>query len=227
VPIVGYSQANINANGNIITIAFGQTVYGGVFDVTRGKLHVTTARLDLSDLNYLYNTTAGVAPYFYASISGVKYEGPFFSTVYNSRCNIYTCTKREVTTFVDKTYCFDGSAPTVSQIQIKDLDYTDPATFKASLSGAYIIYELATPFDIDLTPEVISAIVGANTVSSDTGPVTVRFKTTIEDYINRKLNANSNRLLLSSVNSDIIKEKSEIKEQSDIIKDIERGEENE
>ena len=42
--------------------------------------------------------------------------------------------------------------------------------------------------------------------------------------INRSI---SNRLLLSSVNSDIIKEKSEIKDQSDIIEDIERGEENE
>lgn len=155
-------------NGDTVTIAFGQTVYGGTLDVTNGTLEITTARLNLSDLDYLYNTTAGVAPYFYASISGVKYEGPFFSTVYNSKCNIYTCTKRDESVFVDKTYCLDGSAPTVSQIQIKDLDYTDPVLFKASLSGAYIIYELATPVTLTLTSEQINAIVGENNVFSDT-----------------------------------------------------------
>ena len=96
------------------------------------------------------------------------------------------------------------------------------------MAGHYLVYALATPFDIDLTPEVISAVVGANTVSSNTGPVTVRFKTTIEDYLNGRINRSiSNRLLLSSVNSDIIKEKSEIKEQSDIIEDIERGDKDE
>ena len=64
---------------------------------------------------------------------------------------------------------------------------------------------------------------GVNNVFADVGDVTVGYK-----YMPMpETPNNSNRLLLSSVNSDIIKEKSEIKEQSDIIEDIERGEENE
>ena len=38
-------------NGDTVTIAFGQTVYGGVLDVTRGKLHVTHGYKDLGTLN--------------------------------------------------------------------------------------------------------------------------------------------------------------------------------
>ena len=37
--------------GNAYTIAFGQTVYGGVLDVTRGKLTVTWTGIDLGSLN--------------------------------------------------------------------------------------------------------------------------------------------------------------------------------
>ena len=45
-------------------------------------------------------------------------------------------------------------------------------------------YPLATPFDIDLTPEVISAVVGTNNVYSDTnGDTTVQFKDSIQHYI--------------------------------------------
>jgi hypothetical protein len=66
---------------------------------------------------------------------------------------------------------------------------------------------------------------GVNNVFADVGEVTVGYKymyMPIPESID-----NSNRLLLSSVNSDIIKEKSEIKDQSDIIEDIERGDKNE
>jgi hypothetical protein len=38
-----------------------------------------------------------------------------------------------------------------------------------------VIYELATPFDIDLTPEIISAIVGTNNVFADCGETTVKY----------------------------------------------------
>lgn len=232
VPIVGYSQANINANGNISTIAFGQTVYGGVLDVTRGKLHVTHKIVDLGALSWTYrNDTNPNAPYFYASTpstpDNIKYKGAYYSTNYGLLCSIYSCVARGNFPNTDFTMCVDGSGNTPSQFQIKNSNYTDASSFTTAMDGIILVYELATPFDIDLTPEVISAVVGANIVSSDTGPVTVRFKTTIEDYINSRLNTNSNRLLLSSVNSDIIKEKSEIKDQSDIIEDIERGEENE
>ena len=69
----------------------------------------------------------------------------------------------------------------------------------------------------------LETLSGVNNVFADVGDVTVSYK-----YMPMpETPTNSNRLLLSSVNSDIIKEKSEIKDPSDIIEDIERGEENE
>ena len=220
VPIVGYSQANINANGNIITIAFGQTVYGGVLDVTRGKLRITHAVVDLGSLNYKIGFngfyTEGIADY-------VKVPDNVLTQV--CLCEGY---EFSISTSENYTYFMQIIDVYRGWLIFHNNDYSTPTDFKNSLNGMKLVYPLATPFDIDITPEIISAIVGANNVSSNTGAVTVRFKTTIEDYINGRINRSiSNRLLLSSVNSDIIKEKSEIKDQSDIIEDIERGEENE
>lgn len=38
-----------------------------------------------------------------------------------------------------------------------------------------VVYELETPFDIDLTPEVISAVVGTNNVFADCVETTVKY----------------------------------------------------
>lgn len=221
IPINGFSSANISANGTPYTIAFGQTVYGGQLDVTRGKLHVTQEIVDMGEIDWTYNSTFTV---FRGDITGCI-NSPAVNSEHVPMCSIYEGIKPNYATVINNDqimYNVGGAG-----VYVKDTSYTDASNFKTAMFGVQLVYELATPFDIDLTPEVISAIVGENTISSNTGPVTVRFKTTIEDYVNSRLNTNSNRLLLSSVNSDIIKEKSEIKDQSDIIEDIERGEKNE
>lgn len=212
VPIVGKSQANINANGTTVTIAFGQTVYGGVLDVTRGKLTVTHGLVDLTNTSLFKFTYDNISKRWQTMFSLIK--------VFAQRSAVVLAEQWQA-----DTTAVAGSENKVFTIGGALYFYTSDNVNKPV---GNLVYPLKTPFDIDLTPEVISAIVGANSVSSDTGAVTVRFKTTIEDYINNRINrANTNRSLLSSVNSDIIKEKSEIKDQSDIIEDIERGEENE
>ena len=55
-------------------------------------------------------------------------------------------------------------------------------------TGAQVVYPLTTPFDIDLTPEVISAIVGTNNVYSDTnGDTEVQYKDSIQHYIDSRV----------------------------------------
>ena len=113
-------------NGTTVTISFGQTVYGGVLDVTRGKLTVTHANI--------------------ASYNGESINEPWLSSM-----DVYT----------------PGGTPT---------------------TGAQVVYPLTTPFDIDLTPEVISAIVGTNNVSSDTnGDTAVQYKDSIQHYIDSRV----------------------------------------
>ena len=155
-------------NGQTYTVAFGRTVYGGVLDVTRGKLTVTHSKASFSDRNF------------------DQYSTGFFATSFNSKpngtglCEIYTIA-------VDKSY---ANAPDNSmqfrgnQILIKDTSCADVTALIAKVGSHEFTYELATPFDIDLTPEVISAVVGTNNVYSDTnGDTTVQYKDSIQHYI--------------------------------------------
>lgn len=99
-------------NGQIYTIAFGQTVYGGVLDVTRGKLKPCIE---------------------YPSYNGETLSGRWLSS--------------------EATYIEGTTPPTGSQVVSLD-DYGS---------------------DIDLTPEVISAVVGTNNVFADCGQTTVKY----------------------------------------------------
>ena len=99
-------------NGQTYTIAFGQTVYGGVLDVTRGKLKPCIE---------------------YPSYNGETLSGRWLSS--------------------EATYVEGTTPPTGSQVVSLD-DYGT---------------------DIDLTPEVISAVVGENNVFGDCGQTEVKY----------------------------------------------------
>ena len=183
IPIVGYSQAVITVNGDDITISLGQTVYGGKLDVTKGKLTITWIRIDLGNLTWQYrDDSSPISQYFYANYTGIKRQGAY-TTQYTNICEAYPVVARTQQTFIDETLTFDGDVTKVVQIQIKNSNYSDPDVFKTSLTGVHLAFEAVTPVEIDLTPEVISAISGANTVSSDTGNIEVKYKTSIQDYI--------------------------------------------
>ena len=192
VPIVGYSQANITANGNTVTIAFGQTVYGCVLDVTRGKLTVTWGQVSALSSD----TAAGAV---HTSNNGWAFTLSNKEAIYkqlgNARSNINVVTTYSAATssgfcraisqfkplffLADSDTGLDGSA-TLEQIQ------SAFETFCNNYSP-FAIYELNTPIEIDVTPEVISAIVGENNVYSDTnGDTTVQYKDSIQHYIDQR-----------------------------------------
>ena len=112
IPINGYTEANITANGNTYTIAFGQTVYGGVLDVTRGKLKPCIE---------------------YPSYNGETLSGRWLSS---------------------EAKYIEGTTPPIGSQVVSLDDYGS---------------------DIDLTPEVISAVVGTNNVFADCGETTVKY----------------------------------------------------
>ena len=185
-PINGYTEANITANGDVITIAFGQTVYGGVLDVTRGKLHVTHGSTELSkDWNWRKSGSYDGA--FYVFISEVP-------SLNAKTYNPFTCTHltsvNDISNYVFGTSYCDAAMnffimPTGSILQ----DFKDYIDAQALANTPIrILYELDTPFDIDLTPEVISAVVGENNVYSDTnGDTTVQYKDSIQHYIDQRV----------------------------------------
>ena len=177
-PIVGYSEANITANGNVITVNFGQTVYGCVLDVTRGKLHVTCAiNEDMSDLSWIETSIPHV---FYAGVSGKKAGYTSFLL-----CEQYTKYEGYVSGIDNNQISSNNS---LEYIYVRNDNCTTVSDITTALSNCKLVYELATPFDIDLTPVQIRALVGTNNVFADTnGNTTVKFKDTIQNYIDKKV----------------------------------------
>ena len=168
-PINGYTEANITANGDTVTIAFGQTVYGGVLDVTRGKL-----RVDMYRFTTDFTGASDIGGGFYRKATSIPYNA-VYPAIKPQLCNVaphQASYSGQFTHF----YCNTDSAIIILP------DETPTST------EIEIVYELATPFDIDLTPVQIRAIVGTNNAYSDTnGNTTVKFKDSIQHYIDTKV----------------------------------------
>ena len=158
-------------NGQTYAIAFGQTVYGGVLDVTRGKLHVTWGSVDLGDLDWTYRGPD--FPNVFSTTDVSVYKIPTL----NALCSKYSY--GGIVTGIsnvteDETFYFYYIPNSPSRyLYIKDTACTDKNTFITAVTEHKLAYELATPFDIDLTPVQIRALVGENNVFADCGETEV------------------------------------------------------
>lgn len=102
--------------------------------------------LDLGSLTWNTITHETLGDYFYSDIPYdlIKRVGAFGTMIYPMLCLKYRTTQRTPVYFLDKCICADGTLAAVTQLQIKDSDYSDAAAFKASLSGLYLVYEKAS-----------------------------------------------------------------------------------
>lgn len=144
-------------NGQTVIVNFGQTVYGGVADVTNGRVTITHGIVDLGTMSWIKQETN----LFYARDNSVKGNSVCICDSYDYQINSRPPTRNDKT--INTSIYFALHA-----ISIYDTDYDDVNSFKASLSGKYCVYELATPIEITMTPENLTAISGENNVYSDT-----------------------------------------------------------
>jgi len=170
--------------GGTYTTALGQTVYGGTLDVVSGELVVDRAMVDLGSLSAVYNST-WQCWYLASGISGAKVVGS----------NNYA-----------------PSAISDRMTAVKASGYTSShstGTFSQNASGAWffdngsgtqlngtLIYELATPQTIQLTPQEVRLLLGTNNIWSD-GNVTLEYSADIQKWVEKKLNGNSTTLTMS------------------------------
>lgn len=164
----GYTGATITANGNTYTFDWTSegTVYGGYLDVTNGKLVATANRVDLGSLEWSYTSTSGHEKFTsVTALSNVKSISA--SEIANAVCDYYTV-KSENDVYAhtqDKIVAISSSG----KVQIWDSAYSDEQSFKNSLSGKYLVYEVQTPTEYTLTPTAIQALSGVNNITSDLG----------------------------------------------------------
>ena len=108
------------------------------------------------------NWTKGI---FYTGLNNIKAFG-----IENIMCERYK-TKRNGT----EDYLVFGNAPN-GFIYIVDSTYSTVSELKSALSNVPIIFELATPTEITLTPTEVKSLLGANNIWADTGNVNLEYR---------------------------------------------------
>lgn len=183
-PISGRDSITITANSVDYDISLGDTIYGGILDVTTGVLTVDKGHMDLSDItSWTYSsswsdTTTNV---FYSNVrSDIYYPSYTYLSVTN--CDRFSVGTRNQIYNKDGIEKVSVSGPVNSAsitIRISNTRATDSSELITWLSNnpTHIIYELATPITVQLTPTQIYQIIGSNSISSDSGNVEVYYVT--------------------------------------------------
>lgn len=183
-PISGRSSATIyvsptsTGTGAVqYSVPFGQTVYGGSLDAVKGELVIDRAMLtNMGSLIWIYDS-ANTRFYTYRQLyiadnkpficSHYNYVGGYLRLVDSSCCNIYN-----------------------SAIGIMDLRYTDASAFKTALSGVELVYYLAQPTTLTLTPTEIRTLYGTNYIWANTlGDTSVTYRANATLLYNKIRNA--------------------------------------
>ena len=161
-------------NGQTYIIAFGQTVYGGVLDVTRGKLTITHASktfIGSAEENWSLLGSGSASAYC------MKITVPDKKSNTPSKANYLESILPGETWGNYDSFISYGISDGTIYTGIRNI--TSVSDWKTYLSSNPLIiaYELATPFDIDLTPEQIETLVGQknNVYHNANGDTAVKF----------------------------------------------------
>ena len=171
-----------NPNSQDVTIALGDTYYGGHFTQDKAghrQFEVTHGIKLASELAFRYSNNSGNWNnyLFFAQII----ERSYISTV---MCSNYPVVTEPLQTVSDKKMVAPAWGGN-NYVYVRDDDYTSVADFISANGNMQIVYELATPYIIDLPDgEPIITLNGTNNIYADTGDSTVVFKCSVNDYIN-------------------------------------------
>lgn len=160
-------------NGNTYQISLGQTVYGGTVDLATGVLTVTNGIVtDFSAL--ASNGTSSTGAYRYKlAVAGVA-----GFTIGEAKCNML----KFKAGFNDDAgeFC---NATDVFNIFLVDSTVASAIT---TLTGCQIVYPLATPQTIQLTPTQVKTLLGYNNISSS-GTVDVIYHADTKLYVDKEV----------------------------------------
>ena len=187
-PIIAITACNITANGNVHTIdtTSAGTFYGGKLNATTGELTITHAIFDLGSKSWSYNSSRA---YFGRNFDGIKQTAS--GTMPKMICSGYKAiTTRQATGWATAPDFTIGQLNNADTVVVKDSRFTNANSFRAAVSGIYVVYELTTPsVTVQLTPEQINTVLGNNTISCDLGSVSVDYPADTKLYIDDRVNA--------------------------------------
>jgi hypothetical protein len=167
-PITGQTEVVIENAGKTYTIQLGDTIYGGELDAITGELRVNKAIKTVSDLSWSLANNV-----FYATVSDKKYgsDAELITSHYQFGGN-YVNTQTYNNNAPDKSA---GGATGNATVYVKDSSYTSASSFKTAMGDVQLVYELAEPYTIQLTPQQIRLLKGTNHLSCNTGDLTIKY----------------------------------------------------
>lgn len=172
--ITGRTEINLNVNGNIINVPFGETVYGGTTNITGGGTVNKYLYLDLGSVSW---NLSGVR--FYAQFNISVPSAPYapdgnYNYIANACCVEYAITSRAGIESLNEHFCIHRGGSS-AYITIHDERFTDAATFRTAMSGVYICYELYTTTTISTGAHVVPLNEGSNTISANADSITINY----------------------------------------------------
>ena len=173
-----------------VEVQLDQTVYGGTVDVVSGVLTVDRAMVDLGTLNYYYQSNNNRFTSV-TQIENAKYA-PNDNTAWDAVCSALPSVSANQTTGAGVTTYGIAIGSSDSTLRIRYEGITDATEFKTAMSGVQLCYELATPIEIPLTPEIITLLKGDNNIWTDSGTSEIEYKVDLQTYINKLINAQNN-----------------------------------
>ena len=132
--------------------------------------------LNLSDVSFSILT--GI-PMIYGAISDSKSWGN--SEIANAYCDRYEVVSRDVIGYggnYNSGLAFDQNRVCIADTTKSWASVSDALT---DLSGTEIVYELATPTEISLTPTQVRGLLGNNYLSCNTGDLEIEYITDEEE----------------------------------------------
>lgn len=174
-----------------ITTNLPQTVYAGIVDVANGKISLTHAVVDMSTLSW--RTVGNV---FVADCpNGFKQTGDYPITGSGDGwCSIFNVVKMGHDQVPNDSMLINARymADTQSNAVVWASEYTTLDAFLSAVAGQTLVYKLATPIEITLTPTEAKSLLGANNVWSESGTVEVEYRADTTLAYNELLNLIAN-----------------------------------
>ena len=164
--------------GETFSANFGQTVYGGTLNWITGVLTVDRAEVSLADNENIQHGINAAGWFTYYGLASKIESFSDDKKIADIVCSHYkSATASDLYNTHDAHFIAQNNG---TEIWFSDTNFSSKDDFKAYLAAQYaagtpvqIVYKLATPTVIQLTPAQITALQGMNNIWCDAGETTV------------------------------------------------------
>lgn len=187
-PISGWTEANITVAdatvsptvSNTYNIEFEDsgsplTVYGGTLDVKNGVLTIDKVKVELDSLTWSSWGSGDINRY----LANLPYNEKGSGDIHDFLCSCF-----DTSTTGSTNVCWINT----HRILVVGVDATTVSDFVESISGQTIVYEIATPTEVSLTPTEITTLYGNNVIWADSGDMAITYVRDTSIAINDALN---------------------------------------